>query len=57
MGVDLKIRDLGQDKDFANRYIHLQLAISRVQVCSSRGKRARCIGHAHVIEILKEGHV
>ena len=32
-----------------------QLATSRVHVCSSRGKRARCMEQAHVIEILGGG--
>ena len=30
----------------------LQLATSRVQVCSSRGNKARCIEQAQVMEIL-----
>ena len=30
-----------------------QLATSRSQVCSSRGKRARCMAQAHVMEILQ----
>ena len=33
--------------------MYLQLAMNRLQVCSSRGNKARCIEHAAVNETLK----
>jgi hypothetical protein len=34
---------------------YLQLAMLRAQVCSSKGKRAKCMEHPHVRDTLKQG--